>query len=77
MDLRLQHVGNGSRPVDLRLEQVQASDCSAPAGRPGFGVGLIVHPIRETINAVDGLDIGKVTRAKIYSGNLERLLKLP
>ncbi|NBP73694.1 MAG: hypothetical protein EBU57_11185 [Alphaproteobacteria bacterium] len=32
--------------------------------------------IRETINAVDGLDIDAATREKIYGGNLERLLKL-
>jgi len=30
------------RPVVRRPEQVQASDCSAPARRPGFGVELIV-----------------------------------
>lgn len=32
--------------------------------------------IRETINAVDSLDIDATTRDKIYSGNLERLLRL-
>ena len=32
--------------------------------------------IRETIRAVDELDIDAATRAKIYGGNLERLLKL-
>jgi aminocarboxymuconate-semialdehyde decarboxylase len=37
------------------------------------GGGLL---IRETINAVDKLDIDAETRAKIYSGNLERLIKL-
>lgn len=46
-----------------------------------FDLGMIPdfkarYKIRDTINAVDGLDNDKVTQAKIYSGNLERLLKL-
>jgi len=27
-------------PIMRRPEQPQTPDCSAPAGRPGFGVGL-------------------------------------
>ena len=32
--------------------------------------------IRETINAVENLDIQPAERDKIYSGNLKRLLKI-
>ena len=44
-----------------------------------FDLGMIPdfkarYNIRETINAVNGLDNDKVTRAKICSENLERLL---
>ncbi|MEE2996476.1 MAG: hypothetical protein VX700_04960 [Pseudomonadota bacterium] len=32
--------------------------------------------IRETINALENLDISRAERDKIYSGNLKRLLKI-
>jgi aminocarboxymuconate-semialdehyde decarboxylase len=45
---------------------VFASDCPFdPEGGPGY--------IRETIKILDGLDISKADRDKIYFGNLERL----
>ena len=45
---------------------VFASDCPFdPEGGPGY--------IRETIKILDGLDISKADRDKIYFGNLERI----
>lgn len=42
-----------------------------------FSTDAPLGPIKETLEALDGLDLSKEDRKKIMSGNAERLLKLP